>query len=406
MLISLFILIFCIGCIVIIPFSCRLYKIAQSYVTVDKNLPDTFRIELPLQIDHKGYFCITARINHQQDVDFIIDTQAGCLAKKDDLENLNADYRGLSPFPTRNIYGRSQRLPLYSFDGFEIHSLSFEKPLFTGIDKMNNLYDIMYRNILGTNILSNLFWKFSVDEGKMILFREKDTALIEKEVEGYTKIERGLFELKDVIIPFSPVHEQENFLFDLGYRGEIGIDKKIYAHLSKQISHKKILTIRGSCIDSTYVFEGVNIQWNGITVPNCQLIHSPLINRNLIGVQLMHRFNFVLAYDDYMKARTQRHLYINPVKNFQNLKSVPYISSFGFNIKELRKEWIVSGLEVGGLAELSGLKINDRIIRIDNGAFNLENNNNDLIMYLADKKQVTVQIEREGEVFDIKITKD
>jgi hypothetical protein len=27
-------------------------------------------------------------------------------------------------------------------------------------------------------------------------------------------------------------------------------------------------------------------------------------------------------------------------------------------------------------------------------------------MYLADKKQVTVQIEREGEVFDIKITKD
>jgi hypothetical protein len=37
----------------------------------------------------------------------------------------------------------------------------------------------------------------------------------------------------------------------------------------------------------------------------------------------MHRFNFVLAYDDYMTGRTQRHLYIK----------------------------IVSGIEIGGLAE-------------------------------------------------------
>jgi hypothetical protein len=33
---------------------------------VGEYLPDTFRVELPLDIDHEGYFCVTSQINIKQ----------------------------------------------------------------------------------------------------------------------------------------------------------------------------------------------------------------------------------------------------------------------------------------------------------------------------------------------------
>jgi hypothetical protein len=159
-----------------------------------------------------------------------------------------------------------------------------------------------------------------------------------------------------------------------------------------------------------YVFEGIDIQWNGVLISNCQLVHSPFSNLRLIGSEFMQRFNFILAYANHNKGShgisgQKKDLYIMPVKNFHEIKSMPYISDFGFSIGKFSDELIVCDLEVSGLAALAGLEIRDKVLSIDNGAFdlNVENRHKRFIAYLADKKQVIVQVEREGQMMNILI---
>jgi predicted metalloprotease with PDZ domain len=166
--------------------------------------------------------------------------------------------------------------------------------------------------------------------------------------------------------------------------------------------------------DTIYVFENIDIQWSGIFVPNCQAIYVPTANLNLVGAKFMQRFNFVLDYSDRKTnkhehgIKSTRDLYILPAKNFHSIQSTPYISDFGFSIGSITEELIVSDIEIGGLAENAGMKLRDKLLSIDNGTFdiNQEDRHKNFIAYLAGKNQVTVQIEREGQVFDIKITKN
>jgi hypothetical protein len=240
---------------------------------VGEYLPDTFRVELPLDIDHEGYFCVTSQINHQDDMNFIIDTKAYCLAKEDELIALNANYWGRFPLATTNAIGQKSKLPLYSFNSFNIGSLSFKEPFFKGIPPDNYIYNIMYKKIVGVNVLNNLFWKFSIDDGQMILFSKKDTGLLRKEVTGFYKIENGLRNHK-IRLSFLQNQRQDKFIFDLGFRGEIEINKKSFNRLSKQLPHRKFLITQTSTQnDTAYVFDGVDVLWNGILIPDCQVIH-------------------------------------------------------------------------------------------------------------------------------------
>ncbi|GHT15620.1 hypothetical protein FACS189426_23370 [Bacteroidia bacterium] len=327
------------------------------------------------------------------------------------MEKLKASYWGTLPTSSINAYGQKQKMPLYFFDSFEIQSISFGRPLFKEIASTNYLSGIVRKNILGTNILNLLFWKFSIDEEKMILFSNKDMTLLKKETEGYAKIENGAHD--KIELSFPPVQESCKLYLDLGYNGEIEIDKKIFTQLAKQFSYKKVLAVQTQTTNDTiYVFDGLDIQWNGILVPDCQVIHRSKGNLTLIGAEFMHRFNFVLAYgahkeNSHHEIGNTDDLYIKPVNNFDSIKSIPYISNFGFAIGTLNKELLISDTEIGGLAEATGLKIRDKLLSIDNGAFdlNIENRHKNFIEYLADKKQVAVQIEREGQIMNIQITK-
>lgn len=88
--------------IAIICTSCLLSKILKytNYNDeISQNLPETFRVELPLDIDSANFFWIRAKINKQHDMDFIIDTAADDLARSQDLKNLNATFWGKYPLP-------------------------------------------------------------------------------------------------------------------------------------------------------------------------------------------------------------------------------------------------------------------------------------------------------------------
>ena len=114
--------------------------------------------------------------------------------------------------------------------------------MFKGISKSNAMYDlIMDHNVIGKDIIEQLFWKFSLDDEKIILFSKKDSLLFCKETENYVKIENGL---KDNSLFFSDISTQGNFMFDLGYGGEIMVNKKIFACLSDKFSSKRYLSTR------------------------------------------------------------------------------------------------------------------------------------------------------------------
>ena len=394
----------CLVVIGLIYFGSIIYTLTKINLWQNKigeTLPDTFRIELPVIKNQDGYFCVRATVNDNYEADYFMDTQAASLAKIETIKDLNANFWDNFPVATHNFYGQKEKLPLYYFDSFKIQFLSLEKPLFKGISKSNAMYDLMDNDVIGKDILKQLYWKFSLDSSKMILFSNKDSLILKKETENFVKIENGLIG-RNNHISFSEISMLDDFMFDLGYGGEIMVNKKIFAALSNRFSPKIFVSTRSTSVknDTTYVFDKMNIEWGGIKIPNCQVIYRSVTNRNLIGALLINRFNFVLAYND----KTGDNLYLQPRDNFQNFISTPYCSDFGFDIEKSESGFIVKRIEIGGLADKAGVNVMDKIVSIDNGNFDM-NNTKQLDSYLLDKNSVTIEIEKEGKTAVIEIIK-
>jgi hypothetical protein len=362
------------------------------------NLPDSFRVILPIFIDDRGYFCVNAKINNEYDMDFIIDTKATNLAKEEDIKKINANYKGMLPFSVKNIYGQKEKFPLYYFDSFEIPPLKFNNPLFYSIPSTNHLHGMMYKNVLGVNLLKHLQWKFSIDDRQLILFDDNNSFLQNEETTGFLKIENGLKD-SNIILNYSSEVGDDHFTLDLGFLGEISINNESFKKINQYFPYKKILTDRAASIDTTYVFEGLEVKINNINIPNCQLIYTTKINRNLIGAKFMYRFNFVLAYNCYKKEISSEHLFIQPVKNFNSLTFDPYVNKFGFQVRKIEDGLIISGIEMNSSADSIGLKIGDRIYRIDDIVFDNASNNN----YISDKDTINIKIIRKNELYEYQL---
>jgi len=399
---------FLLGGIGIISCSCvfrNIYKYAAYNLSVSQSLPDTFRVELPLQKDSSDYFCIRARVNQEYDMDFIIDTGAESLAREEDLKTPKATFWGKFPLPTYNARKEWSRKDLYYYDSFDIGPLSFGKPLFKEITPQNDryIYSILSeydKNVLGRSILDRLIWKFSLDENRMILFSQNDHALLAQETaNGYTKIENGLKSFK-CKLDFPQAEKSDKFMLDLGFEGELAINEKIFKRLSTNIPYREIQGIRGVM----YILEGVDVVWNDIVIKNCQAVYRPGHHSNMIGNRLMRRFNFVLAYTTNSKGSPRDHLYLKPVTNFDKMKPKSLVSDFGFIIQKEENDTYL-GVEVNGIADKGGLKTGDRLINIDK-QISYPANNDELITYLSDKRNTTIQVVREDKVLEIDLSLD
>lgn len=371
----------------------RTYKMNAWQDKVGDTLPDTFKIELPI-IHSSTWFCVRGSINDKYEEDFIIDTQANSLLKIETVKELKSYYWGRFPAVVRNFYGQKGKYPLNYFESFKIRDISFNKPLFSGISKTNALHGLIGNGVVGKNIIKQLYWKFSLDDEKMILFSKNDSTLLHKETKSFLKIESGLIKCK---LFFPDILAQDDFLFDLGHEGAVMVDNNIFTQLSK-VSSPKIYLINNRITlknDTVFVFDNIDFEWNTIKISNCQIVYEPLTNRNLIGAELMNRFNFVLAYNKKMYNRLTDDLYIQPRKDFQDFKSEPYGPDFGFFLGKVENEFIIKGIEVEGLAHKAGIGIRDKIVSIDHGKFDL-NDYKQLDLYLEDKETVILEIEKSG----------
>lgn len=366
---------------------------------IERDLPDSFRIQTPFTL-REGLFTIDGKIN-QKNTNFIIDTGAEMnLAKIETLEAFDATFWGNHPAKSVNAYGQKSDVSLYYPNSLEIQGLLFERPLFEPIYPNNQIHNFLSRPVLGADLIKTLYWKFSMDNQSVVLFGKKDKSLLEREVKGYTKIEMGWMQRTDLTI--LPMKESCRFIFDLGFNGEIRVDKQLYAKLSNRVKFKKYLQVyRDAAIDTVFLSEHVNVRWGGIEIKDCRVVHSPRVNYNFLGSRFMQRFNFVLAFESLKKT-----VYIKPSDAFGS-ESTTSFSDFGFDISE-KESMEVAPIEIDGLAEAAGLKLRDRVLSVDNGTFDLslDNRHDRLIQYLRDKSNVSIQVERDGEIIEIQITKE
>ena len=356
-----------------------------------QHVPDELSLDIPFSYD--GHFSVPCTIGGKE-VSLIVDTKATCIMKEEDIAKFHGAYFGRHSLSTKNVRGQRERMRLYSIPDFRIDTFSM-KPLFGSVGKGNYMYHLVGSGVLGNNILRLCNWFFSIDEGRVRVFSTFNEKRLEQESKGFHKIQDGL-ENDGITARIGSLKEELTFTLDLGNNVDVLVNNNVASRLKSLYPYKTFLTLRrDDSIDSLFVFDGVPVMWDGITIPNCQIGHNPKFayEKNFFGAQLMHRFNFILNYS----ANQGDNLYIQPGKDFEQQRAMPTISAFGVNIGERAQGFVVSRLELGGIAEKAGMALGDVVQELDGRALNDSSVGQGFIRYTADKKEIRLRIKNKGE---------
>lgn len=380
------------------------YKVNKWQNSIGVELPKKFKRTMQIQRDANGYFCINSQVDGIEK-SFILDTKATSMSRIENLRAMKADYWGTYPIPVKNLYGQQERLPLYKLGKLAIcNDLFCNSPLFKGISDSNVLYSILYKDVLGKDILRHFVWKFSIDDNNLTLLSNVDTLTLKDETKNYTKIEEGLN--SGVPLQFTSINYQCNFDFDLGFQGCISINKKIFELLRENnVFCEKYINQRViGRVDTAYVFEHVNLKIMDLNISNCTLCYYPLIDRNLLGVRFIERFNFILGYQKKNDTSWQEDLYIQPRNLISGDDEFIFCPKIGFDVNVLGKEVFVTLLRIdkGG----NKLKVGDKVVEINNGEVSINTDSvasGNVTSYLQYQEKIRMKIERNGEILSIDI---
>lgn len=357
-----------------------------------QRIPDELSLDIPFSYD--GHFSVPCTIGGKE-VNLIVDTKAGCMMREEDIVKFHGSYFGRHSLSTRNVRGQRERKRLYSFPDFHIDTFAMN-PIFGSVGKDNYVYHFVGSGVLGNNILSLCSWLFSVDEGRVRVFSVLNDKRLEQESKGFHKIQDGL-ENDGITARIGSLKEELTFTLDLGNNVDVSVNNNVASRLKSLYPYKTFLTLRrDDSIDSLFVFDGVPVVWDGITIPNCRITHNPKFayEKNFFGAQLMHRFNFILNYS----ADQGDNLYIQPGKDFEQQRAMPVMSVFGLNIEEKEQGIIVNRLEPNSIAAKAGIALGDVVLELDGRAPRALLTSQDFIRYTADKKEIRLRIKDKGEM--------
>lgn len=357
-----------------------------------QRIPDELSLDIPFSYD--GHFSVPCTIGGKE-VNLIVDTKAGCMMREEDIVKFHGSYFGRHSIPTKNVRGQWERMRLYSIPDFRIDTFSMT-PLMAAVGKDNYAYYLIGNGVLGNNILSLCSWLFSVDEGRVRVFSVLNDKRLEQESKGFHKIQDGL-ENDGITARIGSLKEELTFTLDLGNNVDVLVNNEVATQLKKRYPYQVILTLRGdNSVDSLFVFDGVPVVWDGITIPNCQIAHKSkfAINKNFFGSQLMHRFNFILNYS----GEEGDPLYIQPRKGFEAERAMPILSALGLQIEARVQGFVVYRLELGGIAAKAGIALGDVVLELDGRAPKALLTSQDFIRYTADKKEIRLRIKGKGEM--------
>ena len=400
-----------------------------------QRIPDELSLDIPFSYD--GHFSVRCTIDGKE-VNMGISTNGICLMQEEDLKKYHAIYFGRAPLPMRNVRGQWDWLRLYRIPDFRIDTFAMN-PLFASVGKHNYMHllvgdsvfednifqrskrifsvkegqmhvvialdeakadirrdNLMGNGVLGFNIMQQCNWLFSVDEGRVRIFSVANDKRLEQESKGFHKIQDGLEE-EGISARLGSLKEDLAFSLAIGVDAEVVVNNEVAAQLKKRYPYKVILTLRGdNSIDSLFVFDGVPVVWDGITIPNCQIANNPkfAFNKNFFGAQLMHRFNFILNYS----GEEGDPLYIQPRKGFEAERAMPILSALGLQIEARAQGFVVNRLEPNGIAAKAGIALGDVVLELDGRAPRALLTSQDFIRYTADKKEIRLRIKGKGEM--------
>ena len=351
--------------VLLLSVGCFLYPIvrysAHNYQEIQR-IPDELSLDIPFS--YNGHFSVPCTIGGKE-VNLIVDTKAGCMMREEDIAKFHGAYFGRHSLPTKNVRGQRERMRLYSIPDFRIDTFSM-KPLFGSVGKGNYMYHLVGSGVLGNNILRLCNWLFSVDEGRVRIFSVANDKRLEQESKGFHKIQDGL-ENDGITARIGSLKEELTFTLDLGNNVDVLVNNEVATQLKERYPYQVILTLRGdNSVDSLFVFDGVPVVWDGITIPNCQIAHNSkfAVNKNFFGSQLMHRFNFILNYS----GEEGDPLYIQPRKGFEAERAMPILSALGLQIEARAQGFVVNRLEPGGIAAKAGIALGDVVLELDGRA--------------------------------------
>jgi hypothetical protein len=389
--------------VVLAYFAYSIYWIAkfnQCQEKMESNIPTSFREEMPILRSPNGYFYLPAVVNKSYKDTFIIDTKASCLSRMERLQARKANYWGTFPVPSMNTYGQMSFLKVFNYRDISIAGCDLTSPLFKGIPQSNGMYDQLYRDVIGKNILERFRWKFNLDKGVLTVFSKKSD-ILKTEATGYTKVSDGLKD-NGVVIKSPYLAEDCRFSMDLGYEGDICVSKEIFRHLAK--SHKYTIYLnyrKENLVDTVYEFRHMPISISGIKLSDVTMVYYPSVKKNLVGAKFMGRFNFILSYSGPQSEKSD--LYILS-RNNSNLMTATYCPKIGCDFRYRNGKCCVTILEINGIAQKCGLKVGDKVISIDGNSVNLNEQNVQsgyVSSYLMNKINVKIKLVRNGKTKEL-----
>lgn len=374
---------------------CWISKYNRCQEKMEVGIPENFQKEMPILRTPNGYFYLAAVVNKSYKDTFIIDTKATCLSRAYRLNKKKAQYWGIFPMPSANTYGQMSFLKVYNYNDISICGCDLNNPLFKCIPKTNGMYDQLFKDVIGKNVLERFKWKFDLDKGVLTVFSKKikESSL---GITKYKKLKNGIRD-KGVILSSPYFSEECKFSMDLGYEGDVLINKEIFASLEKKQKYTKYLSYRmKNSIDTAYEFRNVPMTISGMKVPSSTIIYYPGNKRNLIGARFMERFNFALSYQGSQADNDD--LFIQARENFHPILS-GFCPDIGCDMRYRNGKCCITILKIDGMSQKMGVRIGDEVVSIDNHSVDLSEKSvqsGAVSLYLSDKKSVSIEIIRNG----------
>lgn len=205
---------------------------------------------------------------------------------------------------------------------------------------------------------------------------------------------------------------KDYFPIDLGHNGDLVIDEKVCQALMQNLEYaKKSATwygymsrvLAGQKADTCVEFSNVDVRIGDHLLRNVSVTHYQKINKNLVGVGVMKRFNFIFAY-------TEEKMYLKPITSSVDTISKAYKRTqlkkgVSFNIR--KGVIIVERLRKTGLAEEGGLHIDDVVLAFNDVAVDTTQTDrlckslNQLNVYAMESTPLRLQLRRGGQVLKV-----
>lgn len=393
---------FIIIAIVIYIFVYPVLKYSLHITNLKNSLSENEQIKTELLINKDDYFCIPVQYNDEHTVNLIIDTKATSLIREDSIESYGGSYWGKLPFGMKDAYNQKMNIDLYIFDYLIIGHKKIKSPLVTKATKNSSVYPLLEDGLLGTDILSIGTWKFDLEKNSVLIFHSDNQELLQKETDGYIKIENGLVDNNIELIVDSHF-SSEKFTLDLGFGGDIQINNSVRNSLIEHnYPYQKITRIEKDLqrTDTIYIFDNIPIKIDTLEIKNCQLVNINTVNENFIGAVFMKHFNFILMYGHYVNHKPQKHLFIKMIEKDSQIQ--PHISKFGLNISKYKDKVFIKSIMEDGIAEKKNLTLGEEILEITNFDLSSENLTDTFMSYTENIDSVHIKTKKKEVILNIR----